>query len=197
MALVRITVRTLRNLLSQHYYAQLLAVLMLLSACETYGHASSVPASIVGVQHMGKNFSVAEFYVNGYEGGTAGRLGGGGAYVCCVSLPGKWRPDLKVEVRWKVVNWTNEVRSEIAKQNYRSLSFDGPYVARVPVEKYDHVGDLYVHFLANGRVRVVSSSYSPLHTSHPVRFNDELGGELATAGVRIREITEEVKDRLD
>lgn len=192
-----LTVKTLRNLLSQHYHAQLLMVLMLLSACETYGSASSVPASLVGVQHMGKNFSVAEFYVNGYEGGTAGRLGGGGAYVCCVSLPGKWRSGLKVEVRWKVTNWTNEIRSEIANQNYRSLSFDGPYIARVPVEKYDAVGDLYVHFFANGRVRVVSSSYSPLHASHPVRFNDELGGGLATAGVHIKKITEEVKGLFD
>jgi len=192
-----LTVKTLRNLFSQYYYAQLLTILMLLSACETYGRASSVPASLVGVQHMGKNFSVAEFYVNGYEGGTAGRLGGGGAYVCCVSLPGKWRPGLKVEVRWKVTNWTNEVRSEIAKQNYRSLSFDGPYIAWVPVEKYDQVGDLYVHFFANGRVRVVSSSHSPLHASHPVLFNDALGGEIATSGVRIKKITEEVKDHLD
>lgn len=196
MSLLRIATREMRDSPSGKYCVPLLIAVVILSACKTNDHASHVPTLIVGVQHMGKNFSVAEFYVNGYEGGTAGRLGGGGSFVCCVSLPGKWRPGLKVEVRWIVTDWTNEVRSEIAKQNYRSVASDGPYIAWVPVEKYDEVGDLYVHFFANGRIRVISSSYTPGHASYPLSFSDELGGETATAGTRIKKITQEVK-RID
>jgi hypothetical protein len=47
---------------------------------------------LTGVQHIGPNFNISEFYVDGYYGSNVGREGGGGRHVCCVSLPKKWRP---------------------------------------------------------------------------------------------------------
>ena len=39
------------------------------------------PVGITGVQHIGRNFNVAEFYVDGYYGSNVGRGGGGGSSV--------------------------------------------------------------------------------------------------------------------
>ncbi|WP_092400080.1 DUF3304 domain-containing protein [Collimonas sp. OK412] len=62
------------------------------------------PVSLTGVQHIGPDFNISDFYVNGISGSNVGR-GGGGGIVCCVALPKKWRPDFTVEVRWAVGDW--------------------------------------------------------------------------------------------
>jgi hypothetical protein len=123
-----------------------LAVLLLgplvLAGCEE--QTTGVP--ITGLDHL----SVSQFYVDGY---SAFQAGTGGSTVCCAVLPKRWRPDLTVEIRWNVTNWRD---------------CDGnDYVRRVPVERYDQVGALYVHFLADGNVRVVSSNYWPEASRYP------------------------------
>jgi hypothetical protein len=84
---------------------------------------------------MGDNFEISAFYVDGYNGGNVSRTGGGGSNVCCVMLPGKWRRELVVELRWSV--------SDLSKENEK----EKVYKALVPVEKYDDApGQLYAHF---------------------------------------------------
>lgn len=147
------------------------------------------PTGIVGVQHLGHEYSVSEFYVNKYGGTNVGRDGGGGGSVCCIMIPGKWRPGLTVEVRWEVADWSQENRKQITAGNYESILKKGMYIATVPVEKYEIPGELYVHFFPRGRVRVVSTMYSVLSKSHPVKYGGPIdGGTLATAGWPIKEM---------
>lgn len=143
-------------------------------------------ANIIAVHHLGYDYDISEVFVNKTDGGFAGREGGGAALFCCIMIPSNWRPGLTVEVRWQVGDWSHENRAEVDAGNYQSLSIKGMYIANVPVEKYDDPGDVYVHFFPRGRVRVVSSMYTVLSPSHPIRYGPGDGGLQATAGRPIK-----------
>jgi hypothetical protein len=114
-------------------------------------HQNSITAvGLTGFQHIGPNFNIAGFYLDGYYGGTVGRECGGGGQVCCVVLPREWRSGLVAEVRWTVADWSNENRAEIDAGNYRSVA-DQRYRAIVPVEKYKTAERVFVHFLPEER----------------------------------------------
>lgn len=143
-------------------------------------------ASIIAVHHLGHDYDISKVFVNKADGGFAGRDGGGAAIFCCIMIPSHWRPGVNVEVRWAVGDWSRENRAEVDVGNYQSLSIKGMYIANVPVEKYDAPGDIYVHFFPKGRVRVVSSMYSVLSPSHPIRYGPGDGGYAATAGSPVK-----------
>lgn len=103
-------------------------------------------AALVGTHHMSADFNVVDFYVDDHSGSNVGREGGGGSLLCCVMLPWRWRPDLTVEVRWMVGDWSKEVPSLLAAGDYSSIAVEGIYLAKVPVEPYEETGNLYVHF---------------------------------------------------
>lgn len=109
-----------------------------------------IPLAIVGIDHLADHVSVQNFWVDGYSGGRAGK---GGASVCCASVPKTWKPGLTAKIRWEVLNWRDWESDE--------------YTAVVPVEKYGELDQLYVHFLANGSVRVVPSLEGPLSPTYP------------------------------
>ncbi|EHK64467.1 hypothetical protein KYC_20794 [Achromobacter arsenitoxydans SY8] len=121
----------------------------LLTACDS-GSAKEdmVPVSLTGIDHLADHLSVQDFGVNGTGGFQAGK---GGRIVCCVSLPRKWRPDLSVVVRWHITNW-------------QGCDWES-YERRVPVDRYDKVGSLYIHFMADGSVRAVSSNINPAYAN--------------------------------
>jgi hypothetical protein len=99
-------------------------------------HQNSITAvGLTGFQHIGPNFNIAGFYLDGYYGGTVGREGGGGGQVCCVVLPREWRPGLVVDLRRAVADWSKENRAQIDAGGYSSVT-DQRYRAIVPVEKY-------------------------------------------------------------
>ena len=106
--------------------------------------------SLTGIDHLAEHLSVQEFSVDGVSGAQAGK---GGRIVCCAKLPNRWRPDLVVEVRWNVTNWRDCTGEE--------------HVLRVPVEPYRLADQMYVHFLADGRVKVVSSFWHPAGANRP------------------------------
>jgi hypothetical protein len=147
--------------------------------------SNSTPVGLTGTQHMGPNFNVSGFYVDGAYGSNVGREGGGGSDVCCVLLPNKWRPGLTAEVRWAVGDWSKENLTETAAGNYTSITSEGVYKALVPVEKYDVPGQLYVHFFIGGRVRVVSSNVGVLNKDHPIQRGDSHAIDNATVGTPI------------
>jgi hypothetical protein len=151
------------------------------------GENEVVPAVVIGVQHLGPDHLIPEFYVNKYGGNGIGRDGGGGGEVCCIVIPSQWRPGLVVEVRWKVEGWPPEKRKEVEAGNFKSATMRGMYIAKVPLEKYERSGDVYVHFFPRGMVRVVSTMYSVLSTAHPVRYGPVDGDPMATAGCPINE----------
>lgn len=143
-----------------------------------------MPASIVGVQHLGSDHLIHEFYVNKGYYGNVGQGGGGGGFTCCVTLPKHWYPGLTADVRWeayRVIKPTDPAEEE-------TVESAGIYRAQVPVEAYQQSGKFFVHFFPNGRVRIVVSSISPSGDGHPIRKGDAREGLLATAGTPVKEI---------
>ncbi|WP_200949054.1 DUF3304 domain-containing protein [Frateuria sp. Soil773] len=132
---------------------------LLLSACgrpyDPSEHAQPAPDATIGVgltgiDHLADHVSIQNFWVDGVNGAQAGK---GGSTVCCVVIPLKWRPGLKAVVRWNVTNWRD------CKWESRER--------RVPVERYAKPGQVWVHFLANGSVRVISSDEGPRSPTYP------------------------------
>jgi len=143
-----------------------------------------MPASIVGVQHLGSDHLIHEFYVNKGYYGNVGQGGGGGGFTCCVTLPKKWYPGLKADVRWQVhriIKPSNPTEAE-------SGEIEGRYRAQVPVEEYRESGLFFVHFFPNGRVRIVVSSFDHTADEHPIKWGSAQESLLATAGTPIKEI---------
>lgn len=68
---------------------------------------------IDGVHHMGANFNIAQFFLDGVNGFNVGREGGAGSSVCCVLLPREWRPGLSVDLRWGINDWSKEISSAV------------------------------------------------------------------------------------
>jgi hypothetical protein len=147
--------------------------------------SNSTPVGLTGTQHMGPNFNVSGFYVDGAYGSNVGREGGGGSDVCCVLLPNKWRPGLTAEVRWAVGDWSKENLTETAAGNYTSITSEGVYKALVPVEKYEEPGKVYVHFFKGGKVRVVSGPFGYGSKEHPIQRDDPHAADTATIGTRV------------
>ena len=121
----------------------------LAAACNAAPKEEVIPVTLTGIDHLPDHLSVQSFSVDGHRGGAAGR---GGRQLCCVNLPARWRPNLRVRVVWGVTNWPKCEADE--------------YVTQVAVERYDEVGRLFVHFLRDGSVRVVSSNYG-VPVDHP------------------------------
>jgi hypothetical protein len=105
---------------------------------------------ITGIDHLANHLSVQNFWVNGYNAAQAGK---GGRTVCCVIVPRKWQPGTKVHIKWNVTNWR-----ERTSQSYES---------DVELDRYEEVGKLYVHFLANGQVRALLTNYYPEGNAYP------------------------------
>lgn len=126
-------------------------LLSALSACNALGGKEEGDGvGLTGIDHLADHLSVQNFWVNGYWGAQAGN---GGRLVCCVIVPHKWRPGLKAHVEWHVTNWKERT----------SQTFE----ADVPIDQYDEVGRMFVHFLANGQVRITLANMSPHSPIYP------------------------------
>ena len=127
------------------------ALMTALSACHSFGSEETFGYSMGGIDHLADNLSVTDFWVNGAAGFQAGS---GNAGVPAPSLPVKWHPGLTVHVVWDVRDWQHDKGST--------------HEANVPVDPYpEDGGNLWVHFLANGSVRVVVSDIFPLASNYP------------------------------
>lgn len=142
---------------------------------------------LIGVSHIGIKHTISEFYVDGYSGGTLGEARTASAWNCCVALPRKPKTSVIAKIRWQVIDWSQTSKEKIWS-DYKNAVYLGPYHADVPVEYAEESGFLFVHFFSNGMVRAVISNYPINHPLHPVSFEDNDGGEVATVGVRIKKI---------
>lgn len=147
-------------------------------------NSEGIAVMITGVHHLGPDFNIGEFYINDNYSSNVGRNGGGASHFCCSELPRNWRPGLIAEVRWSVNDWSKVVKAEVDRGNYQSIRFQ-KYFAKVPIEKYEKVGDLYPHFFTGGKIRLVSSNYPISNPQHPIQPNDKSAIELATDGVKV------------
>lgn len=141
-----------------------------------------IPVSLTGVQHLGSDYRISDFYVDKYSGGTVGESGGGGSIVCCLMLPKKWYPGLKAEVRWEVRHIIRP--SDPALPETEEVA--GLYRAQVPVEVYATPGDFYVHFFPGGRVRIVVSEFTTTGKQHPIQRGDSSASRMATVGSAVK-----------
>lgn len=99
------------------------------------------------------NIAISNFSVNGYAGHSIFANGGGGAFVCCVTIPRKWHKGMNVTVRW-----TEDDR------------LPGTWKERiVDVPKYtkDDIGAFAVHFYPNDTVKVLVTSTIEGHPDYP------------------------------
>ena len=160
----------------------LLLIGLLLGTCVTsiaYPKSDdSVPASLVGVHHLGPNYLIHRFFINKSIGDNVSEGGGGGSMVCCIALPRKWQPGSTVDVRWKVAHIIRSTNPTVQER----AEIEGIYHAQVPIEQYEEPGDFYVHFFPNGRVRIVVSPIATDGQQHPVRWGDTYESQMATQG---------------
>jgi Protein of unknown function (DUF3304) len=120
-----------------------------LAACQEKP-VKTTGVSITGLDHLAEHLSIQNFWVDGTAGQQAG---GGGSQVCCATIPSKWQPGTKVNVRWAVTNWKRRVYTM--------------YERVVEVEKYDTPASVYVHFLRDGSVKVLSFDGYPEKPGYP------------------------------
>jgi hypothetical protein len=125
----------------------------LLTACQAKEPANK-PAltgvSMTGIDHLADHLSVQDFWVNGRSGFQAGK---GGRTVCCGTVPKRWYPGAQIEVSWAVANWQAGTWHCFRRQ--------------VPLDRYDELGQLYVHFMPDGTVRALLSNYYPEGNAYP------------------------------
>ncbi|NWC11984.1 DUF3304 domain-containing protein [Pseudomonas agarici] len=93
---------------------------------------------------------IHRFFVDESWGGNVFAYSGGGKFVCCINYPREWRPDLTATVRWST-------SSSIPK----TFSGETWHEQVVPIEQFDELGTLNVHFLPDHKVRLIISPGSP------------------------------------
>ncbi len=120
-----------------------------LAACQDKP-VKTTGVSMTGLDHLAEHLSIQDFWVNGAAGQQAGK---GGRQVCCASIPAMWQPGTKVIVRWDVTNWKRRAYTTYEKE--------------VEIEKYDLPASLYVHFLQDGSVKVLSYDGYPEKPGYP------------------------------
>ncbi|HTV87153.1 MAG TPA: DUF3304 domain-containing protein [Dyella sp.] len=130
----------------------LLVLCLGLAACN--GKPAKEPMTgvmLTGLDHLPDHLSVQHFTIDGTDGFQAGD---GARVICCARIPIDWHEGLTAKVTWSVNNW-RDCKGE-------------HHEAIVLVTRYDHnPGHVYVHFLADGSVRVVPTSKTYLEPDYP------------------------------
>jgi hypothetical protein len=135
-----------------------LLLLPMLSACAK----TDVPVSIHGINYSGdifRYFIVDPSDVKNQGGGETIDPYGAGGTVCCFSLPKKWRPGIKVQI--KATHWVSNKDDDKLKEISESK------VVEVPDYADGKPGELWVMRGAKGELSLVSSDYQPDHAKWP------------------------------
>lgn len=107
--------------------------------------------SISGLNYTDQ--TVGAFTVNGHGGGGLMPNSGGGGFVCCITVPRRWRPGYKV-----TVGWTKDHNSS-APWNER--------IVAVPEYKESEIDFMAVHFYPDGDVRILVTKIDVGHPNYP------------------------------
>ena len=130
------------------YRAALLLLTFTLFAC-SYENNSSIELS--GLNYTNKG--IAMFSVDNYEGHSIFPNGGGGKFVCCVSIPSNWHAGMGVTVRW-----TEDDRiPDLWKER----------IVNVPKYTKQDIGSFAVHFYPDDTVKVLVTSKIVGHPDYP------------------------------
>lgn len=130
---------------------QLLLLLGTLTlGCAAVGQAGAM--DIVGYNYTDE--VVSAFSVNGYPGPNVYPHGGGGKFVCCISVPREWKPGMTVTVKWTAHRNANPI----------------PWKTRVvDVPRYtpEDISRFAVHFFPGDEVKVLVTTKGPGHPDYP------------------------------
>lgn len=131
---------------------------LLLSACEK----PTVNVNLHGVNYTGDTFSYVVMDPMNPDQGSGGELidpFGAGGTMCCATLPRKWRPGVKLEVR--TTHWL-KARPDGSLPEVRQV-----HVVDIPQYIDGKPGELWVLRNADESVSVVSSDVQPDHEKWP------------------------------
>ena len=134
-------------------FATLFAVGLLLTLAGCSDANESNPSDVSGYNYTG--YYIAGFRV-GNENEELSAAGpnifpkepgeersGGGKYICCIGIPSKWRPGMKVVVKWKV----DKIQDGATPGKW--------YTATTEVPPYGpRTAGFVVHFLPGDRIRI-------------------------------------------
>lgn len=126
------------------------------------GSKSTVGVSVHGVDYSGSDFSyyIAPEYDPGKTGtGELINAYSAGGTVCCVTLPRKWQPGIKLQVR--TTHWLPKVAGEPLPE------IKDVAVIELPQYPSDGPGELWVLRTADGKIDIVASNLQPDHADWP------------------------------
>ncbi|MHB9798105.1 DUF3304 domain-containing protein [Pseudomonas sp. MT3] len=158
--------------LAQH--ALLIAIAVWISGCSA-APPENLPTPIEGYNHT--SAAINRFTVNGAGGSNFGPHLGGGSQTCCVSLPTKWRPGLKVVIEWEkdpdpyaYAKWPERLYSDAWSK--RAAEHETHYThhrAVVELPPYDRVGAVVVHFFPCDQVKVIATLHAYGHPQYAIK----------------------------
>ena len=146
-----------------------LATLMLLGC--VFAENKMVAGNVAAINHV-EGTAVNWFSVNGY------RAHGGGGSSCCIILPVRWRPGLKVDVEWEVDldPYAYSKWPPLGSEGYRAEQVKHKakyrhYSATVDVPEWPEKKscDLKVHFLTCSRVAVTTACAIYGRPDYPIK----------------------------
>ncbi|WP_316880979.1 DUF3304 domain-containing protein [Ralstonia wenshanensis] len=124
--------------------------LLVLVGCAIQSPAGAM--DIAGINYT--DIYVSLFTVNGYPGPNVMPHGGGGKFVCCISVPEVWKPGMTVTVKWT------------DKRNANPIPWK-TRVVEVPQYSPDERGVFVVHFFPNDEVKVLVTRITVGHQNYP------------------------------
>jgi hypothetical protein len=122
----------------------------------TFSLAACTDTSKTSIELSGLNYTnigIADFSIDEYGGHGIEPNGGGGKFVCCVTIPRRWHPGMKVTVRWT-----------------EDAPLPGPWkerVVNVPEYKKQDIGSFAVHFYPGDIVKVLVTTKLVGHPDYP------------------------------
>ncbi|WP_379681513.1 DUF3304 domain-containing protein [Massilia consociata] len=138
----------MEEFLGWKYWSFALLLMILSTACVRNNNAS---IELSGLNYT--NVGIAAFSVDGYEGHSIFPNGGGGKFVCCVTILRKWRVGTKVTVRW--------VEDAVVLGPWKER------VVEVPEYTKQDIGVFAVHFYPDGTVKVLVTAKMEGHPDYP------------------------------
>lgn len=145
------------------YLKHLIPVALMTTALSACSGSSPPPSETASANLSGYNHTedyIHEFYVDGTWGGNVFAYGGGGSFVCCIAYPRQWREGLAAKVRWTTSSSDPEATGDAIKGKWHETV--------APIERYTQPGTtLNVHFLPEGKVRLIITSGSAAQPGYP------------------------------
>jgi hypothetical protein len=96
---------------------------------------------------------ITTFSVDGSYGPGVSPNGGGGKFVCCVTIPRKWHPGMKVTIRW--------TEDERVPGSWKER------IVAVPEYTKQDIGEFVVHFYPDDTVKVLVTMKTERHPDYP------------------------------